>query len=204
MLKAVIPGDHCDHIVKELSEPSTPWYQQYNTFVNQRGVTVSQRFEVYAHKYSHGSQEDIAVRPNLHRLASFVVDNITQPLSKYFPSLQVWEADEVSAQKYLDTEGHLTWHRDLERHPGVIAICNIVGKAMLGIKHNPKDTSVASLESGDILLLRAPGLYDSDVELRPEHAVMSVKGPNDRISVTLRDNTRPDDPIPNFRYHNWE
>jgi hypothetical protein len=201
---SMIPAEVYNEVCAELND-ALPWQPQYNRYRNQRGITVEQAFDVFAHKYSRGSQEMLTKLPAFHSLGSLVTSRLVEPLSEYFPSLTAWNVDELSAQRYKAETGILTWHRDLARHPGVIAICNITGGAVIGVRHQ-KEESCVVLQPGDVLALRAPGLFDASglsEDIRPEHAVLSAGGKQGRISVTARANNNPAQPIRNFSYYNW-
>jgi len=204
VLEELIPDGIVDQAYTNLDD-SLPWYEQHNSFRNRRGVMVHQNFEVFGHKLSRGSQEMLVHLPFIQALGHVVTTEVVEPLGEHFPSLQSWEADECVAQKYKDQEGYLTWHKDLERHPGIIVIANILGIGKLSARrHEHSKIHQTDLYPGDILLLRAPGLYPAKLDVRLEHAVDTVHGPNGRISVTYRANLLPDEPIEDFHYHNWQ
>lgn len=203
LIETGMPSELLSSLYNEIKDSPLPWHPQYNSFTNARGVVVDQAFEVFAHKLSHGSQEALNQLPAIRALGNFVVSEIVEPLSDSFPSLKDWQIDEVAVQRYRTVEGGLSWHKDLERHPGLIPIFNLIGKACLNIRSDGHHMTTVPLIPGDVVLLRAPGLIDADKEMRPEHAVSRVKGIHGRVSATFRANNRPDEPIDNFRYHNW-
>lgn len=188
--------------LQELQEAPLPWWPQYNSFTNARGITVHQAFDVFAHKFSRGSQKILEHIPALHSLTDLVIATQVDPLAKVFPSLRGWEPDELSIQRYPRQDGGLSFHKDLARHTGVIIICSLTGEAELHVKTQTQIERVAC-HAGDVLLLRAPGLFETTEDTRPEHAVSTVRGSETRISATLRANNKPNEPIPNFSYNNW-
>ena len=205
-LTECIPPETNEQIATELSPQNVPWVPQYNRYENQRGIEVKQAFDVFAHKYGRGDQAIMERLPAFNSLGSLVTKQIVEPLTEYFQSLKTWELDELSAQRYPHAKGVLTWHRDLARHPGIIAICNITGEATLSARDTHHQECPMFLMPGDVVVLRAPGLFDKNLiegSIRPEHAVTNIHGSDDRISITARANSSPDQPIKNFYYHNW-
>jgi len=186
---------------KELSNPHLPWYEQHNSFINDRGIEVQQYFEVFGHKLSRGSQEILARLPAVCMLGNIVTSQLIEPLQVFFPSLESWQMDEFAVQRYSGEMGKLTWHKDLKRHPGLVVILNLIGNAMVHTRHSLFERDFV-LSTGDVLLVRAPELYPSDEDIRPEHSV-EIIGDLTRTSVTFRANNKPTVPIKGFRYHNW-
>lgn len=203
VLDDYVPADLMASLYKEINDGPLPWYPQYNKFRNTRGVEVEQAFDVFAHKLSHGSQEILGRLPALCMLGNFIMKDIIEPLKEPFPALEDWQIDEATLQRYQNIEGRLTLHKDLERHTGIIAICNLMGKACLSMKPPASYATSIPVAPADIVLLRAPELFESRQEVRPEHAISNVRGFHGRVSATFRANNRPDEPIDNFRYHNW-
>ena len=128
------------------------------------------------------------------------MQSLVRSLGVVYPTLLDWEPDEAVAQRYDESQG-LTWHKDLERHPGVIASFSISGTAELHHRMRDGKGDHISLKPRDLVLVRGMDLHGVWYhDLRPEHDVRNVEG--DRISLTFRANTRPDDPIDGFQYNN--
>lgn len=201
----LIPHDTNKQIAAELTELHLPWTRQFNNVENDEGHVV-QRFYAFAHKYGRGDQALLEKLPTFNSLGKLITKEVVEPLAEMFPSLKTWELDELTAQRYPHDEGVITWHRDLARHPGVIATGNIVGEATLSVRDLQFQDRPIFLMPGDVVVLRAPGLFDKSLiegDIRPRHAVTSLHSKGDRISITARANSIPDEPIKNFYYHNW-
>ena len=191
-------------IAEELEDPALEWEVSKDS-TDQMGNPVLQTFDVYSYKLSFGDQENIQTMPNFTSLGDLVMSDVVKPLATFFPPLSSWQPDEITAQRYRNNVGKLSWHRDLNRHPGIIAVSNITGSAELSVRQHMQ-TSAVTLEEGDVLLLRAPLLFDEQPvggDVRPQHAVTDVAGSKDRISVTVRANRFPQRKIKNFHYSNW-
>ena len=196
--------DYTDAINQELADPELPWYKQTG-FMNKAGKWIDQNFEVFALKLTRGDQETYAHMQAYHSLAGFVTENVVEPLAEHFPSRETWGADELSSQRYPDKVGELSWHFDLERHTGIIAICSVDGQAVLSAQTRLGVFNF-ELHPGDIAVLRAPGLFDAglvDGPFRPRHAVTEILGDQPRTSITIRDNNLPDTKPDRFEYANW-
>jgi len=204
LVERLIPTQLLTEVNQDLELP-LDWFAQYNSFVNDRNVVVDQAFEVFAHKCSRGPQEFIDRLAGISKLGDLVTTELVEPLQMYFPSLTGWQIDEMVAQHYQDNIGELTWHMDLARHPCLIVICNVVGQATLKLRQLGSKSSETKVELAptDVLMLRATDLFDSQAELRPEHAVSQTSGEFGRTSVTFRANSQPDKQIRGFYYHNW-
>jgi alkylated DNA repair dioxygenase AlkB len=123
----------------------------------------------------------------------------------YYPYLAGWQIRDIVIQKY-DKNSFLSAHKDLKRHQKLIVICNLEGNAnfeILETRTGPVIRQINDLTYGDIILLRGsettPGVDD-----RPFHRVSGNTHPNVdyRISLTLRDNTEPQNTIKGFEYEN--
>ncbi len=192
-------------IQEELCSSAVTWVTSEDS-TDQTGNPVTQKFDVFSHKLSYGDQDILQDLPTFKSLGSLIVKEVVQPLSATFPFLKSWEPDEITAQRYRSQVGELSWHRDLERHPGIIAVSNIYGSAELGVRQH-METSTVTLNEGDVLLLRAPLLFDEQPvggDVRPQHAVTAILGSKHRISVTVRANRYPQRRIKNFYYNNWQ
>lgn len=125
---------------------------------------------------------------------------------KSFPQLATWQAYDTMVHKYSSTD-FLGAHRDLERHPQVIAIYTVTGECKFELltSHDGEVTKVFYPTPGDLLLLRAPGLSGCAEDDRPVHRVSGNMLPGrHRISVTFRGNLRPNKPIPGIVFQNWK
>ncbi len=187
----------------EAEDPTrVAWHDNHNTYVNKRGLTIVQNHDVYALKLSEGDQEPLRRIPHLvsaaHRVTSFI-----QRIDA-FPGLETWKPDELSLHRYDDPELGLSFHKDNQRFVGVIAILAVEGVCRLLIRKSPEDDEVHEyvIGAGDLVLLRAPELYETEEDIRPEHSVGSLLTPT-RTSMMLRDNNKPRERVAGFRYENW-
>ena len=92
-------------------------------------------------------------------------------------------------------------HKDNSRHPGLIATLSLRGIAKFDYKTVDGKANWVTTAPGGLVLMRATGLLGNE-DLRPEHAVTTIYTPQ-RVSMTIRANTRPDEPIPRAEYDNW-
>lgn len=204
-----IPGflseGECSEVYMDLTGEQVAWRNARTTFTNKRGAVVTQNFEVFALKLQQGDQTVVDKVPSVRPLAD-KVERVVCSLAALFPSLTDWQADEAAAQRYDDQKPQgLTWHLDLARHPGIIAIVNVSGRTTLNYRRLHREVAgpphSLNVHLGDMVLLRASGLL-AGPGLLPEHGVSYSS--RDRISLTFRDNLRPNDPIVGFEYDNWQ
>ena len=189
-------------VLQEANDPErVQWLDAHEVYKNDRGLTIIQNHFTFALKLSEGDQSFLDQLPETvalkERTQRFIND-----LSTIFPSLVNWEADELSFHLYDDKEIGLSRHRDNLRFIGLIAIISLSGECDLVITHKGKDIELPVI-SGDLCLLRAPGLIDSHTEVRPEHSVQNLRT-DTRLSMMLRANNRPTEVIKGFRFNNWD
>lgn len=115
------------------------------------------------------------------------------------PGLMNWFGREVAVNRY-GRDGGLGAHRDLKRHPDVLAIWNVCGSCDFEMLSDREGHVLKSFQPhpGDLVLLRGMGSPDR----RPFHRVSNVIGEGPRISVTVRHDTDPDNLIAGFTYAN--
>ena len=177
------------------------WLDAHAKYPNQRGLIIIQNHFTFALKLSRGDQSLLERLP-----ATVALKERTQRfingLSAVFPSLAAWEADELSFHLYDDKEIGLSRHRDNQRFIGLVAIIALSGTCDLVVRHQGQDIG-RTVEPGSLCLLRAPGLIDSREEIRPEHSVQNLQTET-RLSMMLRANNRPAEPIEGFQFNNWD
>ena len=176
------------------------WRDNHKTYVNKRGITIVQNHDVYALKLSAGDQTPLERIPALVT-AMMGVSLFVESIADQYPNLSSWKPDEMSLHRYDDPEVGLSYHKDNLRFTGVIAILSVSGNCDLMARFNERETTMTT-EPGDLFLLRATGLTDSDEDLRPEHAIVNLRTP-ERASMMLRDNNRPSEVIEGFVFDNW-
>lgn len=147
---------------------------------------------------------EIPDRPHLETLRRATEELVQKTGDALFDeSLQRWFALDVVVNRY-GKNGGLGAHKDLKRHPGVIAIWNIAGSCdfeMLNDR-NGEILAVYRPNPGDLILLRGTMPCDGLGDQRPFHRVSNIGGVGPRISVTVRHNTNPGNPIAGFSYLN--
>lgn len=118
------------------------------------------------------------------------------------PQLAEWRAMDTVVQKY-SCQGGLGSHRDLKRHPDLIAIYTISGSCLLELLDRRDGNVLLSFSPGpgDLILLRG-WIAGSSSDARPFHRVSGNLGSGSRVSVTFRDNDDPTRPIEGFSYGN--
>lgn len=192
----------CAAVLAETRDPAkVQWTDDHETYVNQRGLTIVQNHFSFALKLSRGDQTPLHHMPATVALYQRT-EKFVKSLADLFPSLASWQADELSFHLYDDAEVGLSRHRDNARFIGLIAIVAIDGECDLVITEDDKDTAL-SVTPGDLCLLRAPGLINTDQEIRPEHSIQNLRT-DTRLSMMLRANALPDKPIQGFRFNNWQ
>ena len=188
-------------VLQEANDPErVQWLDAHEVYKNNRGLTIIQNHFTFALKLSEGDQSALEKLPETvalkERTQRFIND-----LSTIFSSLANWEADELSFHLYDDKEVGLSRHRDNMRFIGLVAIIALNGECDLVITHQGQDIALPVIP-GDLCLLRAPGLIDSETEIRPEHSVQNLRTAT-RLSMMLRANNRPTEAIKGFRFNNW-
>lgn len=176
-----------------------PWVDNHMTFVNARGITVVQNYDSCAIKLSRGDQTWREAMPAIVAGAQMITERVVA-LADGFPSLKGWTPDEITFNRY-DAELGLGFHKDQTRFRQMIAILTIDGVCDLAVRHEQGESTITT-HPGDLVLMRAPGLFDSETDIRPDHAVINVQTPT-RLSMMLRANDRPDEPLPGQTFMNW-
>ena len=193
--------EQIEAVLNELAdEQKVDWYDAHEVYQNQRGLTITQNHFTFALKLSRGDQSILKQLPAIDQLKTKTEDFINN-LAETFPSLANWQADEVSFHLYDDQEVGLSKHRDNLRFVGLVAIVALEGQADLVISR-PDDDLILPTEPGDLCLLRAPGLIESELEIRPEHSLLNLKTET-RTSMMVRANNRPGEPLAGFKFNNW-
>ncbi|HSX45208.1 MAG TPA: alpha-ketoglutarate-dependent dioxygenase AlkB [Candidatus Saccharimonadales bacterium] len=197
-----ISKDECQELYSRLTNPSVEWLDARQKFVNQRGIEVTQNFSTYALKMSQLTDVDSEAEIGIISLARRA-KSLVHSLDGIFPMLANWEVDEAVAQRYDQGETGLTWHKDNERHQGLIVSASISGQAEIYHRmYETEEPKKLYVGPGDMIILRGGFLHGSWYhDLRPEHRVDNVI--DDRISLTFRANNRPNEPIPGVSYNNW-
>jgi hypothetical protein len=115
-----------------------------------------------------------------------------------------WRARDVVAQHYVIGD-HLGAHRDLKRHPLVLALFTLHGFCdfeLLGDKRENPPERVLRPYAGDLVLLRGYERRCDGTDPRPFHRV-ETRGCNRRLAVAFRDNDSPEKEVPGFGYLNF-
>ena len=189
-------------VLREANDPDkVQWLDAHEEYTNARGLTIVQNHFTFALKLSAGDQSPLERLPATVALKERT-QSLINDLAPIFPALADWRADELSFHLYDDREVGLSRHRDNLRFIGLVAIVALDGECDLVVTHQGQD--IAQLvRPGDLCLLRAPGLLDSEAELRPEHSVQNLRSAT-RLSMMLRANNRPAEAIEGFRFNNWQ
>lgn len=167
---------------------------------NARGVSVTQNFHAFALKLSRGNLRRLYDFPYIMGAVRTIEDSVTD-MARSIRPLRNWHPDEVSLHQYDTQDVGISYHKDNQRFWGVIAILALDGVCDTAVRHNGKEHLYAT-EPGDLIFLRAPGLVQSDEDLRPEHAIVNLQTAT-RTSLMVRANDRPDELLPGFAFANW-
>jgi hypothetical protein len=141
--------------------------------------------------------------PALRKLVT-AVDDLAISLSTAFPLLERFRVNDIDLHHYPEHSKGLGAHKDYPRNTQLITVNNVFGSSRFGL-HAERD-SVAhtelSMQPGDVLPMRAPGLYADTQDIRPFHSVVpDVLG---RMSIVLRQDEHPDRTLPyGLGYDNW-
>ena len=188
-------------IIREVSDPDrVQWLDAHQVYQNKRGLTITQNHFAFALKLSRGDQSPLAKLPRTVALKDRTQQFIRN-LADLFPSLADWQADELSFHLYDNQEVGLSRHRDNLRFIGLVAVISLGGQCDLVVSHRGQDVRLP-LIPGDLCLMRAPGLFETEAEIRPEHSVQNLPT-GQRLAMIIRANSRPDEMIPGFEFNNW-
>lgn len=189
-------------VLTETKDPArVEWLDEHDVYENKRGITIVQNHFSYALKLSAGDQSPLESLPQTVALYQ-KTERFINGLSRIFPSLATWQADELSFHLYDHKDVGLSMHKDNARFTGLIAIVAIDGECDLVITHKGENIPLP-VRPGDLSLLRAPGLINAKSDLRPEHSVQNLRT-DTRLSMMLRANDRPLESIKGFRFNNWD
>lgn len=193
-----------ENIWEEIDDPvRVKWRDNHSTFENKRGLKVVQNHDVYALKLSDGDHEPLRKIPHL-RATKSKITRFVHSLWDHFPTLIAWQPDELVLHRYDDRKVGLSRHKAHTKFVGVIAIASLEGECDLAIyKMGGKRKNLYPTKPGDLTLLRAPELFKTDKDIRPEHAVINLRTPV-RTSMMLRDNNRPKEILPGAQFENWQ
>ena len=201
ILEGFVDESEIEAILEEVNNPDkVQWLDAHEVYTNKRGLTIVQNHFTFALKLSAGDQSMLDKLPATVALKDRIQAFI-RSLSPTFPSLANWEADELSFHLYDDEEVGLSQHRDNLRFTGLVAIASLSGECDLVVKHHDQDIRL-SVSPGHLSLIRAPGLIETNEEVRPEHSVENLRTET-RLSMMIRANNQPSDKIPGFKFNNW-
>ncbi len=178
---------------------SQRWEQPIEYF--QKRPNVLQNYEKIALILSHGNQAVIdAELPSLRTLVK-TVGAFALEMADTFPALSDYQINDVDCHRYNGDGGVLGMHKDYPRNTKLIAIYTAEGSGIFHYEHGGRDTGI-TVESGDVLFMRAPGLYDLVTDIRPLHG--ATPGENGRKCVVLREDRNPAATRPYEGYYdNW-
>lgn len=161
-------------------------------------LNVIQKFDRYA--FLH-----MPVGMPFLRQLQLATAELVQGNGKHYPQLFSWNAIDIVIQRY-GPDGILTGHKDLARHPYIIASFTLTGSCRFEVLETRDGRVTKSIQPkpGDLVLLRAPGLASPfGVDDRPFHRVSGALDSRvPRTSVTFRDNLSPGRTIHGFTYLN--
>jgi alkylated DNA repair dioxygenase AlkB len=185
----------------EVSNPKkVVWRDVHDTYVNSRNLTIIQNHYTYALRTTDGNQKVFDEIPNtvesMRKITSYI-----NSLDSSFPSLYNWYPDEVCFHKYDDPDVGLSFHKDNLRFIGMIAILSVEGECDFAIGGD-EDANYYPTKPGDLMLMRAPELFEAETDIRPQHAVLNLRTPT-RTSMMLRRNIRADERLSGFDFDNW-
>ncbi len=151
---------------------------------------VYQRFEVFAPVYfDESTRQDY---PLMRELGDTLGQMIRASAGRY-KCLQTWQPNDVAVQRYSDRYDGIGRHRDYSSDIHLIVSYTIVGTGELKMYSTREDnvpSRVLQTGPGSELIMRAPGLYPTDEDVRPTHSVPPpICGP--RVSLTYRLATKP-------------
>lgn len=133
--------------------------------------------------------------PHIAALAEKLAALAISEAGDTFPPLNGFSFTEAVVQVYkAGTELPLGWHKDGEDSKIVIASATLGGTGVVSLTDKPRyqdatiDDSVADIHTGPggVLFIRGPGLYESEEDTRPAHAVTSIGAEADRFTVQFR------------------
>jgi len=157
---------------------------------------VTQKFERIGYRKV---PENMAALQQLEEM----VKKFVYKASSIYPIVKNWNPNDIAIQKY-DKTGFITGHKDLERHIILVAIVNLLGSCEFEILTSRQGQASKQFitQPRDLILLRAPHLTASATDDRPFHRVSGNLTEGSRISVTFRQNCRPDEAVPGHSYQN--
>ncbi len=201
IIRDFVAEDELIKVNEEISSPNkVEWLNAHEVYTNKRGLEIIQNHDTFALKLHNADNtllENLPLTKSLYQRT----EGFIRGLNKFFPTLYGWTADELTLHLYDNKEIGLSRHRDNTRFIGLIAIISLDGICDLSVRHNNEDIDY-QVTPGDLTLLRATDLIDSDNEIRPEHSVVNLQTTT-RLSMMLRANSKPDEIVPGFKFNNW-
>ncbi len=146
---------------------------------------VYQKFAVFSPDYF--SPDTRNRFPLLRELGDAIGAIVRSNAAQNVP-LRSWQPNDVAVQKYSGRYDGIGRHRDFASDIHLVASFTVKGTGEIGIhdrREDPNASKFIQTSPGSLLLLRAPGLVESDEDLRITHSVRSPYS-SPRISVTYR------------------
>lgn len=178
-------------------ESRVPWRDNHTTYDNDAGRRIIQNYDVYSLRLDQGDQSPLEAMPNTVEISKRV-ETFVKSLGLILPPLVGWEPNEMSLHRYDDYDVGLSPHHDHTCFTELIAIVSLYGACDIELD----EFALKMMKEGDLLLLRAPGLIESDEEVRPMHGVVNLYTQT-RVSMSLRVNKDPTKLPKSYTYDNW-
>lgn len=207
VVKNVLNQDQLDWVMQEVNDPAKVVWRDNHNDINNRRKTVLQRHDTFAIKVGLGDQSVLERIPKLHELG-LGVQGLVRDLAFLYPSLENWIIDEITLNRYDEQEVGLSHHFDYSVNYGLVTVLSLDGVSDVSVLGQDGSEEIIVVEPGDLSLTRGTGLYEhydehgDPVDIRPEHAVFSLKTPT-RTSLIVRANSDPERPLQGVSFDNW-
>lgn len=146
---------------------------------------VYQKFEVFSPSYFDTST---MVRYPLIRELGDALGQMIRTSAGRYKRLQSWQPNDVAVQRYCGRYDGIGKHRDFASDIDLIVSYTIVGTGelkMYSTRDGKEPNRVLQTGPGSELIMRAPGMFEADYDIRPTHSVPPpICGP--RTSLTYR------------------
>lgn len=146
---------------------------------------VYQKFAVFSPDYPNSST--LERFPLLRELGDTLGASVRANAAQN-KALRAWQPNDVAVQRYGGRYDGIGRHRDFASDIHLVASFTVMGTGEIGIhshRDEPTPKKLLQTSAGSLLLLAAPGIVDTDQDLRIVHSVNPPYA-SPRISVTYR------------------
>lgn len=176
LLQNVIPSKHLSRLQEEVQEiPIETMVDQHSIARDEYNTEFVQNY--WSHDLSVERSDCSPMEPfqRLRSLARAVENLINLDLGEYYQRLRTWQTDNLNVRIY-DRKDGVGYNRFPTPYQGLVAIASINGDSELHAHDDYGRSTMAVVEPGDIVLIRASNMFSSNDSpmLVPDYSVQNI------------------------------